>query len=39
MAGEGEAGPPIYGKPAFTTFLGVFAEKWVDGIAPTECAP
>ena len=35
---QGEAGPPIYDKPAFSTFLGIFVDKWVNGKAPVECA-
>jgi hypothetical protein len=39
MASQGVAGPPIFGKPAFTEFLGVFADKWVNGKAPITCEP
>ena len=38
MAGHGEAGPEIYKQPAFTTFLGIFVDKWVEGKKPVECA-
>jgi Glycosyl hydrolase family 9 len=38
MLGQGETGPPVYGKPAFKTFAGIFADKWVNGKAPVECA-
>jgi Glycosyl hydrolase family 9 len=39
MLGQGIEGPPVYDQPAFKTFLGVFADKWVNGKAPVECAP
>jgi Glycosyl hydrolase family 9 len=38
MLGHGVEGPEVYGRPAFTTFLGTFADKWVNGVAPIECA-
>ena len=38
MAHQGEAGPLVWGQPAFTTFLGSLADKWVNGKAPVQCA-
>jgi hypothetical protein len=38
MLQHGIEGPAIYGNPAFTTILGTFADKWVNGLSPIACA-
>ena len=39
LAAHGEAGPEIYGRPVFPQMLGNFADKWVNGKSPVQCAP
>jgi hypothetical protein len=38
MAQGGQAGPLVDSKPAFTHFLEIFVDKWVNGKAPIKCA-
>ena len=39
MAQRGEAGPEIFGKPAYKEFLSEFADKWTRGRNPIKCGP
>ena len=35
-----ETGPKVYdGQPLFKQFLGIFANKWIYGKSPVQCAP
>ena len=35
-----ETGPKVYdGQPLFKQFLGIFANKWIYGKDPVQCAP
>jgi hypothetical protein len=38
MARQGISGPLIDGKPAFTHYPAVFADKWTNGLDPVKCA-